>query len=65
MKRLEEKGLVTLWRVKLEYQDTVLMAAARPTLELDKDLEQRGAAAKAERYSSTGYHCDQERLAKC
>ena len=53
MKRLAEKGLVTLWRLKLEYQDAELLAAARPSLELDKDLEQRGAAAKAERYSST------------
>jgi hypothetical protein len=51
MKRLAEKGLLTLWRLKLEYEDAVLLAAARPGLELDKDLEQRGAAAKAERYS--------------
>lgn len=51
MKRLAKKGLVTLWRLKLEYEDTELLAAARPDLELDKDLEQRGAAAKAERYS--------------
>ncbi len=51
MKRLAEKGLLTLWRLKLEYEDAVLLAAARPGLELDKDLEERGAAAKAERYS--------------
>jgi hypothetical protein len=51
MKRLAAKGLVTLWRLKLEYEDAVLLAAARPGLELDKDLEERGAAAKAERYT--------------
>lgn len=51
MKRLAEKGLVILWRLKLEYEDAVLLAAARPGLELDRDLEERGAAAKAERYS--------------
>ncbi|MGO9568813.1 MAG: hypothetical protein ACLP5H_14860 [Desulfomonilaceae bacterium] len=51
MKRLAEKGLVTLWVLKLEYEAAELLAAARPDLELDKDLEQRGAAAKAERYS--------------
>ncbi len=51
MKRLAEKGLLTLWLLKLEYEAAELLAAARPGLELDKDLEQRGAAAKAERYS--------------
>ncbi len=54
MKELAEKGLVKLWRLKLEYEDAVLLAAARPDLELDKDLEQRGAAAKAERYNTSG-----------
>jgi hypothetical protein len=53
MKKLAEKGLVTLWKLKLEYEDAVLLAAAKPGLELDRDLEERGAAAKAERYSPT------------
>ncbi len=52
MKKLAERGLVTLWRLKLEYEDAVLLAAARPGLELDRDLEERGAAAKAEKYLS-------------
>jgi hypothetical protein len=52
MKRLAERGMLTLWRLKLEHEDAVLLAAARPGLELDKDLEERGATAKAERYSS-------------
>ena len=50
MKKLAEKGLVTLWRLVLENEPTTLLAAARPGLELDKELERRGAAAKAERY---------------
>jgi hypothetical protein len=51
MKRLAQRGLVTLWRLVLENEPTTLLAAARPGLELDKDLERRGAAARAERYS--------------
>ncbi|MBI4964795.1 MAG: hypothetical protein HY913_16085 [Desulfomonile tiedjei] len=50
MKRLAEKGLVTLWRLILEQEGVELLAASRPDLELDKDLEQRGAWAKAVRY---------------
>ncbi|MHB8205230.1 MAG: hypothetical protein ACYDHG_16220 [Desulfomonilaceae bacterium] len=50
MRSLSDKGLVTLWRLVLEADGTELMAAARPDLELDKDLERRGAWAKAVRY---------------
>jgi L-fucose isomerase-like protein len=54
MKRLADKGLVTLWRLILEQEGVELLAAARPGLELDKDLEQRGAWAKAVRYEENG-----------
>lgn len=47
MRSLAEKGLVTLWRLVLEADGSELMAVARPNLELDKDLESRGAWAKA------------------
>jgi hypothetical protein len=47
MKRLAEKGLVTLWRLKLE-RGCRAAGCNQADLELDKDLEQRGAAAKAE-----------------
>jgi hypothetical protein len=50
MKRLAEKGLVTLWRLILEQEGVELLAASRPDLQLDKDLEQRGAWAKAVKY---------------
>ncbi len=50
MKSLAERGLVTLWRLILEQDGSQMMAAARPGLQLDKDLEQRGAWAKAEPY---------------
>ncbi|MGA8831990.1 MAG: hypothetical protein WB554_10315 [Desulfomonilaceae bacterium] len=50
MRSLSDKRLVTLWRLVLEADGTELMAAARPDLELDKDLERRGAWAKAVRY---------------
>ena len=50
MRSLSNKGMVTLWRLVLEADGTELMAAARPDLELDKDLDRRGAWAKAIRY---------------
>lgn len=50
MQSLAGKGMVTLWRLVLEADGSELMAAARPDLELDKDLERRGAWAKAVRY---------------
>jgi hypothetical protein len=50
MRSLSNKGMVTLWRLILEADGTELMAAARPDLELDKDLDRRGAWAKAIRY---------------
>jgi hypothetical protein len=50
MKRLEKQGLVALWTLKIEHQRTEMLAASRPDYELDKDLERRGAWAKAEPY---------------
>jgi len=50
MRSLSDRGLVTLWRLVLEADGVELMAVARPDLELDKDLERRGAWAKAIRY---------------
>lgn len=49
MKSLAERGRVKLWRLILEADGSELMTAARPDLELDKDLESRGAWAKAVR----------------
>lgn len=50
MKSLAERGLVTLWRLILEHDGSHMMAAAKPGLKLDKDLEERGAWARAEPY---------------
>lgn len=50
MVQLAQRGLVSLWRLILQDGEETLMAAARPDLELDKDLEQRGAWAWAEPY---------------
>ena len=50
MKSLAAKGLVTLWRLIIPDTEEELLAAARPGLELDKDLEERGAWARAVRY---------------
>jgi hypothetical protein len=50
MKRLRDEGKVVLWRLILENEEAELLAAARPDYPLDKELEQRGAWARAERY---------------
>ncbi|MFH1115923.1 MAG: hypothetical protein V1792_18585 [Pseudomonadota bacterium] len=50
MKSLAARGMVTLWRLIMQDTDQEMLAAARPGFELDKDLEQRGAWAKAVRY---------------
>lgn len=50
MKKLANEGRVTLWRLILHDQNEELLAAARPGLQLDKDLEERGAWATAVRY---------------
>lgn len=50
MKSLAQRGLVTLWRLIIHDTEEELLAAARPGFELDKDLEQRGAWARAVRY---------------
>ncbi len=51
MKSLQEKGLVVLWKLIMDNDEKPLLAAARPGYELDKELEQRGAWARAERYT--------------
>jgi hypothetical protein len=50
MKQLAQEGRVALWTLFIENEGVALLAAARPGLELDKDLEERGAWAKATRY---------------
>lgn len=50
MEDLAERGIVTLWRLILQEGNEELIAAARPGIQLDKDLEQRGAWARAEPY---------------
>ena len=47
MRSLAGQGKVRLWRLILEQDGSELMAVAKPDLELDKDLEERGAWAKA------------------
>lgn len=49
MANLANKGLATLWRLVPGSGAGELMAAVRPGFELDKDLEQRGAWATADR----------------
>ncbi len=49
MRDLASQGKVRLWRLFLESDGGVeVMAASRLDLELDKDLEERGAWARAE-----------------
>ncbi|AFM25570.1 hypothetical protein [Desulfomonile tiedjei] len=50
MRNLAKRGLVRLWRLTVEHDGSKMMAAARLDLELDKDLEERGAWARAEPY---------------
>jgi hypothetical protein len=49
MRDLSERGLVVLWKLHITHEGISLLAAARPGYELDKELEQRGAWATAER----------------
>jgi hypothetical protein len=51
MKSLKERGLVVLWNLIVDKDEKPLLAAARPGYELDKELEERGAWARAERYT--------------
>lgn len=51
MRNLEERGQVTLWKLILQDHGGELLTAARPGLELDRDLEERGAWATAVRYN--------------
>ncbi len=52
MRSLAGQGKVRLWRLTMEQDGSEFMAAAKPDLELDKDLEERGAWAKAKPYDA-------------
>jgi hypothetical protein len=49
MKSLARRGLVTVWKLVYSGGTAELMAAARPDLSLDEELESRWAWATAER----------------
>jgi hypothetical protein len=49
MKRLKEEGRVVLWRLTVDRDGSVLLAASRPDYPLDEELRTRGAWAKAEK----------------
>lgn len=51
MRNLAREGKVTLWRLILQDNAGELLTAARPGLELDRDLEERGAWATAVRHN--------------
>jgi hypothetical protein len=51
MKLLAQEGAIVLWRLMIHDKDEEMLAAARPGYELDKDLENRGAWAKAVLYA--------------
>ncbi len=50
MKEMAANGVLTLWTLTLEEDGRSVMAAVKPGMELDKELQQRNATAKAERY---------------
>ena len=50
MKEMAANGAITLWTLTLDEDGSSVMAAVRPGIELDKELEARNAAAKAARY---------------
>ena len=54
MMSLARQGKVTLWRLVPDNLESELMATARPGLELDRELEERGAWAKAYRIEIDG-----------
>lgn len=49
MRRLAREGKVGLWKLIIQDSDEELLAAAKPELELDAELEQRQAWARAVR----------------
>ena len=53
MKALAREGRVSLWRLEYKHEPLEFMAAARPDLQLDKELEERGAWATATRLDPT------------
>jgi hypothetical protein len=50
MRDLAAKGKVRLWRLIMQQDNAELMAAAKLDLELDKELESKGAWATAKPY---------------
>jgi hypothetical protein len=54
MHDLASRGVAALWYLILDEGGVQVLAAARPDLELDKELQQRNAAARAERYEPDG-----------
>jgi hypothetical protein len=55
MHDLAAKGVAALWYLILDEGGVKVLAAARPDLELDKELKRRDAAARAERYEPDGF----------
>jgi hypothetical protein len=51
MKEMAANGVVALWTLTLDEDGSSVMAAVRPGIELDKELQLRNAAAKAQRLS--------------
>jgi hypothetical protein len=49
MRSLAKEGKVTLWRLVYTHEPFEFMVAAKPDMELDKELEQREAWATAHR----------------
>lgn len=54
MRQMAKKGLISIWKLVPTTGASELMAAAKPDLELDKELEQRGAWATAKRIEVQG-----------
>jgi hypothetical protein len=50
MSSLLATGAASLWRLILDEDGSYVLAAARPDMDLEKELRQRDAAARAERY---------------
>ena len=47
MKSLAQRGKVALWKLVYKHEPLEFMAVSKPDMELDKELEERGAWATA------------------